>query len=70
MYNKIHSYKCPPLFPLLVQLVLVLLVPQFMDVSVPHAQQYVCLSSWMHMELLHVTAITHLLLPPTLALRA
>ena len=64
----IHNCQHPPLLPVLIQLFFVLLVPQLMGVSVPRAEQYVCPSSCVQMELLHVTGITHLLLSPTLTL--
>ena len=67
--SNIHICKHPPLLLLLVKLVFVLLVPELMDASVPTAQQYLRPSTCVHVELLHMTAITHLLLPPALTLR-
>ena len=64
----IHNCQHPPLLPVLIQLFFVLLVPELMGVSVQWAKQYVCTSTCVQMELLHMTDITHLLLPPTLSL--
>ena len=66
MCYKLHNCQHQPLLLVLSQLFFsLLLVPELMGVSVPWAEQYVCMSTCVQMELLHMTAITHLLLPPT-----